>query len=546
MLLPKKKSYPAYKKYVEQMFKSDDLEVVEAAFLIVGAVTEGCAEYVKRDLKFYIEQYIDNGLTHNSLEIRRATCYAINQFAQYLQPDILIWHSKIIPGLIKILEDKDPDGLTSAVITVEIFCLEMNESIVKYLEELLPKLIQIVDQDSTPLAAKRHAILSISSCAEAAEGKFVPYAKELIPLLGQLLNITDVQHLEIRAVATSCLASIVGHCIDDAPEVFNDLIAQYVPEILKGLKEIDHPILREFSFTFFFSMASFMGENFKDYMEELLRLANKAIDTIRAAALDKNENDDLEADSDEEGLENVMVNENLIEEMAAAIKCLGEIAKACPKQFAPYYKGAVEQLLKSTEHYHAQVRMQAMIGLQNIAIALAKAEGDGKVIPFKRGLPLQRKYNEDIEEFIFIIFYEKVLFLIEDDPNIDMVRGAVECIGELLIELGPGAVYQKLERIVEALELIFNNETTAQQKLYGEDDEEINGEILTSATELAEQIAKYCGDEFLPLFEKLMPLIVSFIGPDYPEDDVAQIVGVLGQCCKHMPTLAKKKGYEIL
>ena len=195
ILLPKKKSYPIYREYLMNMFQSDNDSVVEGAFLILGNLAEGCCEYLRRELPTIMKNFIQKGLESQNNDIKKATFYAVNFFANYLNPEIIIFHPMIIPPMIKNLDSADQKTLQGNVVSLEIFCQEMDDGIMEYLPSLIPKLIQLVDNNDNIIPVKRHAILAISSCAEVAEEKFASYAAELVPLLCQLVNITSNEFL---------------------------------------------------------------------------------------------------------------------------------------------------------------------------------------------------------------------------------------------------------------------------------------------------------------------------------------------------------------
>lgn len=121
-ILPKKKAYPLYKAYLEQMFQSQVNDVLEGAFLVLGNLSEGCPDYVRRDLGHFVKNFVEVGLAHQNIDIRRATCYCINYMAQYIQPEIIIFHKHILPGLINSLSDYNSESLKPTVLSLEIFC----------------------------------------------------------------------------------------------------------------------------------------------------------------------------------------------------------------------------------------------------------------------------------------------------------------------------------------------------------------------------------------------------------------------------------------
>jgi len=189
ILLPKKKSYPIYKEYLLKMFENESTDVVEGAFLILANLSEGCCEYLRRELPTLMKTYIQKGLESQHIGIKSAVFSTLNHFAEFLSPDVLGYHGMILPPMIQSLSTVDQKTLISNVICLEIFCDEMDEDILTYIPDLIPKLIEIVDNNDNVIPAKRHAILAIASCAAVAKENFATYASNLAPLLAQLITL---------------------------------------------------------------------------------------------------------------------------------------------------------------------------------------------------------------------------------------------------------------------------------------------------------------------------------------------------------------------
>jgi len=546
ILLPKKRSYPVYKEYLMKMFESDSLEVLEAGFLILGNLAEGCREYFRRELPVLMKNFIKKGLESEHDNIRKATFYTINFFANYLFPEFVVYHPMVLPSLIKFLDSPDQKMLQGNVLCLDIFCQEMTDEIImEYVPELIPKLIDVIDRNENIIPVKRHAILTIAACAEVAEDKFAPYAEKLLPLLVQLMNISDPQYVELKATAIKCIGIITGNCIKQNPQIYSNHIEPVIGLIFENLKHTDNNLIKEFAFQFFFNLASYLQANFKPYLEQLVPLTFETIINADKAQLQKPQIVSLDSDSEEEDPDNIWVDDNTIFELSAAIRCLGQMAESCPAAYGPFYEETVKFLQKYSIHFHYNVRIQSILCCRDIAKALVKFGGNGELPKFTRGVPCNQRLPVDAENFIFVEVLEKLLFTIESDNHVHVIVAALEVLHDFCIQLGPAAIDQKLEAITDIMVALLRNETHAQHVAF-DGEEEVHSELFESTTLLLDALIKCCGEGFLPYFDKIYPELKRFTTSDTAEDDVAEIIGCFAQAIKYMPSAADVYGLDML
>lgn len=428
VMFPKKKAYPIFKQYLEKMFNSSDLNQIEAAFLILGRLSEGCSEYIKRDLiDPIINVYIKNGIEAENSQIRNACFGCINFFAQYINPEIFIHHDLILPALIKHLEDLNAESLEETLKTIEIFCEEIEDAnkVIDYLPQMIPKLFAVLESNETSIDSKKHAILAIASCAEAADAKFEQYAIDLVPLITQLLklegtileffhnNVIDTAMLGVRAVATHCLGVMLGSCLKqnlrNNKEFYQKHIEPSIGLIYNGMKTIDHATLKEYSFSFFYQLANCLEEDFKPYLKEIFDFGVQTIETtVAIQKQEKQKNNLLSMDSDSEDDE-MYADRDVLEEIAAIIHCFGEMALALPKDYEPYYENTVKLIEEFESHFYAGIKVQVLVCLKNLTKALVKLQGNGTFPTYERGLPATKKLADEVEYFIKNVFLPKYI-----------------------------------------------------------------------------------------------------------------------------------------
>lgn len=186
--IAKKKVYPLFKQNIEKFLQANDPWKLEAALFILGYMSEGCADYMKRDLEGYIQNYIQPALASHISEIRAAGIYAICYFVENLLPDIISYHKLIIPALLKHVDDVDKRVAQRALFTIELCCTNMEEEVIQYIDVLVPAVIAALDNSSSTMYMRRLCISSISSIIDSSVEKFIPQIPKVAPLMGQLIN----------------------------------------------------------------------------------------------------------------------------------------------------------------------------------------------------------------------------------------------------------------------------------------------------------------------------------------------------------------------
>lgn len=149
--IAKKKVYPLFKQNIEKFFQSNDPWKVEAALYILGYISEGCCEYLKRDLSVVMNNYIQPAVNSDVAEVRAGAIYAICFFSENLSPEIIDYHKLIIPTLLKASNDVNTRVAQRTVFTIDLFCQNMDEEVVQYIEVLIPSLLTVLDNPKSTM-----------------------------------------------------------------------------------------------------------------------------------------------------------------------------------------------------------------------------------------------------------------------------------------------------------------------------------------------------------------------------------------------------------
>lgn len=152
------------------LINSEDVNKINTGYLVLGAICEGCAEKIKKNLQNPIMNVlIPKGLEHPAPEIRGAAINALCYFSEHLIPDIFEYHSVVIPSLMKYIGDLSPKVVSKALIAIDVFFDGMDQTdILLYLDVVIPRLNEVIGSaNATPLM-KAASISAIGSAVQVA------------------------------------------------------------------------------------------------------------------------------------------------------------------------------------------------------------------------------------------------------------------------------------------------------------------------------------------------------------------------------------------
>ena len=214
----------------------------------------------------------------------------------------------------------------------------------------------------------------------------------------------------------------MANCVRQNPGIYTNHIEPQISTIYDGLRSTESTILKEFSFEFFYHLASYLEQAFEPFLGKVLEVIFDTIERTRdLEATKKPQVISLDSDSDEEEGADMWVDQNAIEELSAAICCLGSMAYACPAQFTPYYEKTVNLLQNFISYFHYNVRIQTVTCYKNLARALIKLGNNGTLPKFTKGtkfshtkilnmflgLPCSQRFSTEAEQFLYVEVYEK-------------------------------------------------------------------------------------------------------------------------------------------
>lgn len=103
MNLPKHVFLPVFE-FASMLSQSTNLKFREASVTALGVISEGCFDLMKKDLDPVLKIVLE-ALKDPEQMVRGAASFAIGQFAEHLQPEILSHYQNVLPSLLNAIED---------------------------------------------------------------------------------------------------------------------------------------------------------------------------------------------------------------------------------------------------------------------------------------------------------------------------------------------------------------------------------------------------------------------------------------------------------
>ncbi|KAM3314367.1 hypothetical protein ACQJBY_033291 [Aegilops geniculata] len=453
----------------------------EAAVTSLGVVSEGCSEHFKDKLEECLKVVLE-ALKDQEQMVRGAASFALGQFAEHLQPEILSHYESVLPCILNALEDPS-DEVKSA----------------------------------------------IGSVAAAAEQAFIPYAEKVLEMMKGFMVLTKDEDLCARARATEVVgivAMAVGRTRMEA------ILPPFIEAAISGFG-LDYSELREYTHGFFSNVAEILDDSFSQYLPHVVPLAFSSCNLDDGSAVDIDDADGVDNgfsgvssdddDDDEPRVRNISVRTGVLDEKAAATQAIGFFALHTKSAYAPYLEESLKILIKHSGYFHEDVRLQAIISLKHILTAL-------KAIPAHPDILEKQK---DVLDTIMNIYIKTMT---EDDDK-EVVAQACMSVADIMKDCGFAAVELYMPRLAEATLALLRQESCCQQvESDGEDDGDIDHDevLMDAVSDLLPAFAKVMRSYFDPIFAKLFDPLMKFAKSPHPPQDKTMVVATLAEVAQEM------------
>ncbi|KAH9625215.1 hypothetical protein KSS87_003595 [Heliosperma pusillum] len=499
-----KQVFPPVSEFASISSQNADPKFREAAVTALGVISEGCLDLMKNNLKPVLHIVLGS-LRDQEQMVRGAASFALGQFAEYLQPEIISHYESVLPCILNALEDVSDEVKEKSYYALAAFCENMGEEILPFIDPLMNKLLSALQ--NSPRKLQETCMSAIGSVASAAEQAFMPYAESVLELMKTFMILTNDEDLRSRARSTE-LVGIVAMSVGRAR--MEPILPPYIEAAIA-------------------------------YLPHVVPLAFSSCNLDDGSAINIDESDGDEnvngfggVSSDDEAhdeprVRNISIRTGVLDEKAAATQALGLFALHTKSFYAPYFEETLKILVRHSDYFHEDVRLQAITALKNMftaAQAIFQGHPDGPA-----------KANEVLDTVLNI--YIKTMA--EDDDK-EVVAQACMGIADIIKDIGYVEAY--MPRLVDATLLLLNEQSACQQiesdSDIDEDDSKHDEVLMDAVSDLLPAFAKAMGPHFAPIFAKLFTPLMKFAKASRPPQDRTMVVATLAEVAQNMgPPIAE-------
>ncbi|CAI5728763.1 unnamed protein product [Peronospora destructor] len=138
--------------------------------------------------------------------VREAACFALGQFAEFLQPTITDHYTDILPIGLALLDDPSKVIKATALSVLDEITQSMeSDQVLPYLDILVTKLVNVLRTGSPQL--QKMALDAVGSIAIGAKDAFLPYFPSVAELIQPFWGVTDPKFFFCVVLRSSALAT---------------------------------------------------------------------------------------------------------------------------------------------------------------------------------------------------------------------------------------------------------------------------------------------------------------------------------------------------
>ncbi|KAI8024673.1 Importin-4 [Camellia lanceoleosa] len=471
-----------------------------AALKAVGSFLEfthdgaevGCLELMKDKLEPVLHIVL-GALRDPEQMVRGAASFALGQFAEHLQPEIVSHYESVLPCILNALEDASDEVKEKSYYALAAFCENMGEEILPFLDPLMGKLLAALQ--NSPRNLQETCMSAIGSVASAAEQAFIPFAEQILELMKTFIVLTNDEDLCSRARATE-LVGIIAMSVGRIR--MEPILPPFIEAAISGFG-LEFSELREYTHGFFSNVAEILDED----LPSIFHIGFGGVSS------------DDEA-HDEPRVRNISIRTGVLDEKAAATQALGLFALHTKSSFAPYLEESLKILVRHSTYFHEDVDIltaaQAVFQGQNVGPTKAR----------------------EILDTVMNIYIKTMT---EDDDK-EVVAQDCMSIADIIKDIGYIVVEPYMPRLVEATLVLLREESACQQKEsdgeIDDDDAEHDEVLMDAVSDLLPAFANSMGIHFAPIFEKLFGPLMKFAKASRPPQDRTMVVACLAEVAQHM------------
>ena len=556
-----------------QCISSPDAKMRKAGTAIVGIIAEGCSDSLKPKLDGILPALL-GAMVDSDVFVREVACFALGQFAEYLQPDVLHYNQSVLPVIAQALEDPEENVRNTACYDLEMYVENLQK---ETLRPHLPRLMQqlAVMLQSPSRRSQEMALAGIGACAVASESDFAPYTPGTCGLLTQLILLADPKQFALRGRSLECLGHIA---VAVGAETFSPYFELSMNSAVNALQYEDDN-LKEHSYVFFANSAKVMGASgrltpyFPTIVPFLLEVVDKE-EIVEGDDEEDEEDDDAGSqdltgaaggaggDDDDEEFEGkelyLNVEEGFINGKKAALTALGAFCEHCGQAFAGHLESVLKAVMDpdgkgAVDSEHDIVRSEALEILRFVFVNLCQVSGMTELQP--KTYPML-----DLSGPVSVLgrlVIQQCIRTIETDVYKKPVAAAIETIESVLTTAGASLLMLSSENpdmnpawsgplggvLIDTIVVLLQEKTPCQEKSGDEaadDDEDHDQDVIDSVSDLIGRLAKQMGPGFEVYFDRMLPLLLRYCKPARPFSDRSMAIGCFAEVVAELGPAALK------
>ncbi|KAJ1658463.1 importin subunit beta-3 [Dispira simplex] len=528
---------------IPQYLQSPNWPKRHAGLMAISAIGEGCGRTMEKELG-NILQLVVPFFSDSHDRVRYAACNCIGQlstdFPDTVQPR---YHELVLSHLIPVLQNSNsPRVQAHAAAALVNFCEQATQATLQpYLDTLLTNLLTLLN--SSLRYVQEQALTTIATVADSAEDKFVKYYPTIMPMLFNVMRqASQREYRMLRGKAMECATLIALAVGKETMGPQANELAEILRTVQTTVTESDDPQV-SYLLAAWTRMCKVMEDDFAPYlpvvMPPLLRSAAIKPDF---AVLDLD--DDAEGQySSEDGWEFVTYNgkqigmrTSFMEEKCTAVEMLICYARELGARFQPYADEVLNIVVPLLRfHFHEGVKTAAAHALPQV---LGSVYQHAQLV--RQQDPAQAPASEQYVQNAWGIVCGKLVNAILDEADMfavsELLNSFNDCMGVFRRGMtatsgpNPPALRVPADQMDKVINVTLSQcrayckrvqerqEENGGQEDYDPEDEfalsedEANDEaLLTEIGETIHHLFLSQGSDFLPYFDRLLPMVLSFL-----------------------------------
>jgi len=518
---------------VNNMLTHADWKYRYAGLMTLSSTAEGA----HKQMETYLDQMVDyiiGFLKDPHPRVRYAACNCIGQMATDFAPTFQKkYHSKVIPGLLMILDDdQNPRVQAHGGAALVNFAEDSPKNILlNYLDNVLVKLQDVLIKKVHELANhKRKLVLeqivtTIAAVADTVEDRFEQYYDKFMPTLKYLfVNATTSELRLLRGKTIECI-SLIGLAVgkdkflSDCQDVMETLLRTQTN--FEQLEDEDPQI--SYMISSWARMCKILGKDFEKYLPVVMGPVLKTASfKPEIAVVDDDEYKEI---SDEEDWQFVTIGDQQsfgikttgLEEKATACSMLVCYAKELKEGFAAYTEEVTKLMVPLFKFYfHDGVRSAAAESMPHL-LECAQIRGE--------------QYVSEMWNYIA----NDLIKAIESEPEQEVLAELMRSFSKCVEFMGQRALNEEqMNSLIKILNKNLANHFTKQEQRHEQrrdedfddetedqllDEDEFDALILSKISDIIHSLFKVYKQNFMQPFDQLAPHFVQLLNPQRPFTD---------------------------